>query len=153
MRASVAILASVLACAPKPVRQGMPLPAVEVRALDGAPVRLDELRGQVVVLDVWATWCEPCKKTLPEYAGLAGPVRVLAMSVDEDDAPVREFAKQLGSITVLRDPGGAVAEQLGVTAMPTTFVLGRDGAVKLRVDGVPRDDEVRRTARALAAER
>jgi len=102
---------------------------------------LDAVRGRVVVLDVWATWCIPCARALAEYARLErelgrDALRVVAMSIDEDDEDVRRYlARSSLDLTVLRDSGGAIADRLGVRAMPTTFVVDRTGVVRLRQDG------------------
>ncbi len=139
-----------------PIRNA-PLPPVEGRLLDGTTLHLDALRGKVVVLDVWATWCVPCARALPGYARLQRDIgrdalRVVAMSIDEDDEDVRRYlARTPLDLTVIRDCGGRIAERLGVRAMPTTFVLDRAGVVRLREDGFPDSaaGEIGRLVRSL----
>jgi len=124
---------------------GAPLPALAVRTLDGAPVRLDALRGPALV-DLWATWCVPCAKSMPFYLRLAREtgIRVVAISIDEKDAPVREWmAQHQAPFEILRDPDGEVAEQLGMTLMPTSFLLDANGVVVDRYDGFTEQDEPR----------
>ena len=110
------------------------------RDLDGRGAAIAR-PGKVVLIDFWATWCEPCKVALPLYRDLYLALRdrgfeVVAVSVDDGDAAVRAFlARQPLPFAVLRDPGGALAEGLSVTEMPTRFLLGRDGSVRARVDG------------------
>jgi thiol-disulfide isomerase/thioredoxin len=157
-RALLLLLAT--ACAHASFREA-PLPAVNGRLLGGATLRLDSLRGKVVVLDVWATWCVPCARALPEYARLQreiGPddLRVVAMSTDDDDREVHEFLAHTPlDLTVLRDPGGQIAERLGVRAMPTTFVIDRTGTVRLREDGLPdgATERIGRVVRDLVQQR
>jgi thiol-disulfide isomerase/thioredoxin len=137
-----ALLVAILtACAHATPSRDAPLAPVEGRLLDGTTLHLEALRGRVVLLDVWATWCVPCARTLAEYARLErelgrDALRVVAMSIDEDDEDVRRYlARSSLDLTVLRDSGGTVAERLGVRAIPTTFVVDRAGVVRLREDG------------------
>jgi len=94
-------------------------------------------RGQVIVIDAWATWCAPCLRSLPllqrfgkEYSGRG--VRVYAVSVDEDRSQIPKFLAGAGvSLPVLLDPGGFVLEaRLGLKQMPTTWVVDRAGQVR-----------------------
>lgn len=94
-------------------------------------------RGQVVVIDAWATWCAPCLRSLPllqtlrkDYA--ARGVRVYAVSVDEDRAQIPTFLASAGvDLPVLLDPGGFVLEEkLKLTKMPTTWVVDRTGQIR-----------------------
>lgn len=127
------------ACASAPRGSDLPDDAAisEVRLVDleGQPRSLAELRGKVVLLDFWATWCPPCIESLPLYdtwqqeLGADGLV-VVAVSVDEEGAPVAAFAaKYAPHLTVLRDAKGHAASRLGVPKMPTAFVLDRAGRV------------------------
>jgi thiol-disulfide isomerase/thioredoxin len=100
-------------------------------------------RGNVVLLDVWATWCEPCRETLPYYDRLArelGPrgLKVYALSIDEDARAVAHFVKETGlALPVLLDSNASVAERtLRVQAMPTSFLLDRSGVVRQVHEGV-----------------
>lgn len=124
---------------------GSPLPPLAVRTLDGAPVRLDSLRGPALV-DLWATWCVPCAKSLPFYLRLSrqAGIRVVAISIDAQDGPVREWMAQHPTpFQILRDPDGEVAEQLGMRLMPTSFLLDASGRVAARYDGFTEADEPR----------
>ena len=136
---------------------GAPLPPLQVRTLDGAPVPLDGLRGPALV-DLWATWCVPCAHALPFYARLAREtgIRVVAISIDAEDAPVREWLREHETpLEVLRDPDGVVAEQLGMTLMPTSFLIDARGLVRARHDGFHDEDEpaIEREVRLLLAGR
>jgi thiol-disulfide isomerase/thioredoxin len=132
---------------------GAPLPGLAVRSLAGEPVRLDQIRGPALV-DLWATWCMPCARALPFYQRLAAEtgIRVVAISIDADDAPVRDWlANHAVPFEILRDPDGEAAEKLGMTLMPTSFLIDRAGVVRARHDGFREEDEpaVEREVRAL----
>src|SRR3954468_19373275 len=123
-------LALVSCSGARAVPAGAPVENVSGRALDGKTVRLEDLRGRVVLLDFWATWCEPCRESLPFYADLqrdlgSQGLTVVAMSIDADDQPVREYFKTPAPFLVLRDPEGSVAERMGVSTMPTSFLIDR----------------------------
>lgn len=103
--------------------------------LDGQRVEARSLRGNVVLVDVWATWCAPCERSFPAYAELAKKhadqgLRVVAVSVDERLEDVRAWlkGKQL-PFTVLHDPEGTVPESMGLRTMPSAVVLDRQGRV------------------------
>jgi thiol-disulfide isomerase/thioredoxin len=126
--------------------------------LDGRPLDLAAYHGKVVLLDFWATWCEPCKLSLPFYAQLSRELKgleVIAVSTDEKDADVRAFlAKAPLPYTIARDPRGEVADSLGVELIPTTLLVDRKGAIRFRKQGFTPDDEptLRREVEKLLAE-
>ena len=104
--------------------------------------RLASDRGAVVLIDVWATWCEPCRDALPAYAELAQRfephgVRVYALSIDADDRAVAAFVKGINlKLNVLRDPNGSIAESaLKVRLMPTTVLIDKKGFVRFTHEG------------------
>jgi len=122
---------------------GAPLPPIQVRTLEGAPVKLSALRGPALV-DLWATWCVPCARSLPFYQQLAvrTGIRVVAISIDDDDAPVRKWLlEHATSFEILRDPNGVVAQQLGMHVMPTSLLIDSQGLVRARHDGFRDEDE------------
>ena len=111
---------------------GSPFPKVTDFSLEGT---LPELKGKIVLVDFWASWCLPCKKSFPvlnelqEKFARRGFV-VLAVSVDEDRAAMEAFLKKTPSkFAVVRDGKGRLAEAAGVEKMPTSFILGADGRV------------------------
>lgn len=102
---------------------------------DGAPVSLAKFRGKVVYVDFWASWCGPCRKSLPLYESMyreIGPehFEILAVNLDEEPQDAVEFiTRHPVSYPVLTDPSGKVAEAWGLKAMPTSFLLDRSGQV------------------------
>ena len=143
MRA-VALLLTACASAPPPA------PVAPVDAT------LRELRGRVVLLDFFASWCEPCRQSLPFYAELQrrydSCLTVVAVSLDEREEDLRRFVDEMRlDVRVLHDPSGRSAERLNVRAMPTLFLIDRHGLVRARHESFrPADREtIERKVREL----
>lgn len=103
----------------------------------GEPFDIASERGNVVLLDVWATWCAPCLEALPAYDKLAGEyaergLRVYALNVDEDLSLISDFLKETKvSLPILLDPDSSIAESvLKIKNLPTTLLLDRQGRVR-----------------------
>lgn len=119
-----------------------------LKTLDGETLRLGEVGAKAIVVDVWATWCGPCREALPHLDALAREgagrgVVVVAAAQDESAGKVRSFVAALGlrSLEVVVDDDHALAEALSPRTLPTTFVLDRSGAVRARFDGYRPGDE------------
>jgi thiol-disulfide isomerase/thioredoxin len=116
-------------------------PPLALKDLAGRPVSLDDLRGKVVLVNFWATWCEPCREEMPSMRALqqrlAGqPLEVLAVNYGEAASRVKEFlARERLDLSVLLDPGQQVARAWRVRVLPASFLVGRDGRVKFSVIG------------------
>ena len=119
-----------------------PTPATELPGWDGgAGLRLADLRGQVVLLNFWASWCEPCRSELPslelldERHGRDG-LRVIAVNYRETDATLKRYLAQWPmSLPIVRDTDGAAALAWQVRVFPTSVVVGRDGRAAFVVTG------------------
>ncbi len=116
---------------------GAPLPDLALTAWNGKPLRLDSYRGKVVLLDLWASWCLPCKDELPALDALASRwrargVEIVAVSLDEDRAAAEAFlrTRKRWELTLAHDPAGAVADRLQPPKMPTSYVIDRAGVVR-----------------------
>jgi thiol-disulfide isomerase/thioredoxin len=120
---------------------GGPTPALQLNDLGGGSHRLADYRGQVVLLNFWATWCGPCREEMPSIEQLkkklAGrPFVVLAVNVDEPDSRVRKFLTQLPlDFPVLMDSGGRVTREWKVRILPASFLIARDGRIRYTVTG------------------
>jgi peroxiredoxin len=114
--------------------QGEPAPDFVLRDVSGTTVRLSDLRGKVVFVNFWATWCQPCKKELPDIQQLSreypDDLVVLAINVEEpaDDAAAF-FEENDLSMAALLDRTGAVYRQYGLRGLPDTFFVDRDGNI------------------------
>jgi peroxiredoxin len=108
----------------------------------GRPATLADYRGKVVLLNVWATWCLPCRVEMPSmerlYRRLGGDAfRVVAVSIDEQgDSVVRAFTRELGlTFEILHDPTGAIKRDYQATGVPESWVINRDGIIVKKVIG------------------
>jgi peroxiredoxin len=114
------------------------------RTADGKPLSLTDLRGNVVLLTFWASWCPPCRPDmvlLEDLHRTLGSQRlvVIAVNVRERPTVVRDYAAALGlTFAILVDPRGAIQASYGVIGLPTTFLIARDGRAVARAIG-PRD--------------
>lgn len=136
LAAALALLA-LGACAPERVEVGRAAPDFRADTRAGEALSLRELRGEVVLLNVWATWCAPCRHEMPALDELhrqlqAEGLRVVAVSVDDAGAgaEIDAFARELGlGLTVLHDPEKRVTRRFGTIGVPETFLIGRDGTL------------------------
>lgn len=123
-----------------PVEVGSQAPSFSAVTLDGThrTKTLDDYRGKVVVLNVWATWCPPCIYEMPSFERLHAAVsdtnlRVVAISVDEfvGGDSVIAFARGLGvTFEILHDSSRAIDRAYQITGYPETFVIARDGTIR-----------------------
>lgn len=130
--------------------EGSPAPEFALEDLSGAEVKLSEHRGQVTLVNFWATWCGPCQVEMPDIEdrfkryqeqGLV----VLAVNFDEPAGDVEAFKTSLGiSFPLLLDPGGVVQRQYQVTGYPTTVFIDREGIIQIRHIGLMRPSQLDR---------
>jgi peroxiredoxin len=114
-----------------------PAPDFEVIGLDGATYRLSDLRGRVVFLNFWATWCIPCRAEMAAFqtfqAVRGEDALILAVNADaESPEAIRSFLDEIAvaELTIGVDPDRQVANLYGVNPLPTTFVIDSDGVVR-----------------------
>ncbi len=125
-----------LAAAPAPV-EGAPAPDFELENLSGERVRLADYRGQVILINFWATWCAPCRIEMPalqsRYESFAGQgLVVLGVDFDEPRELVVEFRDEFGlTFPLLLDPGATVQQLYRVRGYPSSYFVGRDGTIEI----------------------
>lgn len=124
-------------------REGFPAPDFTLMTLDGAPVSLSGQRGKVVIVNLWASWCGPCRAEMPAMQDLYERERgleVLAVNstVQDSEEAARAFARELGlTFPIALDTDGAVTRAYLVRALPATFVVDREGVIRSVIFGGP----------------
>ncbi len=129
--------------------EGKPAPNLAAKTLEGVGVELSSLRGGVVLLNLWATWCEPCRQELRLLAGLheknqSRGLTVVALSVDRERTieDISSFAKQRKlPFSVWHDREDRASSALDVRTLPASFLIGRDGTILWRRDGAIEADD------------
>jgi len=122
--------------------ESKPAPDITVTALNGASLKLSDLKGKVVMLNFWATWCPPCREEIPSMmklnAAMAGkPFQMVAVSVDEGGKPAIEnyFTTSKTELPAYTDPSGAASKTYGITGVPETFIIDKKGVIVKKVIG------------------
>lgn len=112
-----------------------------LKTVDGQTLDLASYRGNVVLLDFWATWCEPCRVEIPrliEWQNKYGAqgLQILGISLDDDAGPVREFYRQFKMNYPVAVGNARLAESYGgILGLPVSFLIGRDGRIYTRHGG------------------
>jgi len=153
-RAAIAVVLWVLGAAALPadarsLKAGEPLPAFVVDAWDGGRVQVEPAATKVVLIEIWASWCAPCREALPAIASLTAEIgdprlQVFAVSIDRERNRAERFLDTYlpnRGIPIYHDPEGRLPAALGAAGMPTTCVA---------VDGIVRAVEVGFTADAVS---
>jgi peroxiredoxin len=128
-----------------PVTIGTRAPDFAATTVDDRAQRrtLADYRDQVVLLNVWATWCLPCREEMPSIQALherygRDGLKVVAVSVDDPGSgeAIRDFAREYGlTFEILHEPTGAIQRAYQTTGVPETFVIGRDGIIQRKENG------------------
>jgi thiol-disulfide isomerase/thioredoxin len=125
-----------------PSSQPFTAPAISLADTSGHSVELSELRGKLVLVNLWATWCEPCLREMPSLERLQSRLgeRIAVLAVSEDrggNKTVEPFIAKLGlkSVKIYIDPKSEVGHAFGARGLPTSFLIDREGKVLGRVEG------------------
>jgi thiol-disulfide isomerase/thioredoxin len=155
---AVAISLFAFAMPAKAVEIGAPAPAFTLKEINSdRSLALASLGGKVVLLDFWASWCVPCRESLPLYDQLRREFaredfEVLAVNVDEVESDAQQFLRQHTlSYPILRDTDGEVAKAYALPGMPSSYLIDRNGVVRARKIGFTSKDyeSLRATIRQL----
>lgn len=150
-RLAVVTLAVALGTLPAPLRAARTEDEADMRThrlrtLDGEDTTLSAWRGEVLVVNFWASWCKPCLKELPimnewQESWSGRGARVVAISVDHDSREARRFVEKSGlSVQVLHDGTDGLAHALDLPSLPRTYVLDREGRIVTEVQGSTKAD-------------
>jgi thiol-disulfide isomerase/thioredoxin len=141
-----------------PVAMDEPLPTIVGRSLTGEDLSTDRLRGKVGVLNVWATWCGPCRREQPGLQRLANHygtrVGFMGINYQDDRIAAARWADDEFRVSYpsLYDPSGKTASQLGYPYLPDTYVVDRSGTIRWAIQGETNEQELRGLIDQLLAE-
>ena len=150
---SLMILSAATACTPAATAAsasptaGQPAPDFALKSMSGPNLRLSELRGHVVMINFWATWCGPCREEMPKLNEIYRLYHnvgfdLLGVNIDDTSDRATDMARTLGvTFPVLFDESKSVARSYAVSTMPMTILVGRDGTVRYLHQGYERGYE------------
>jgi peroxiredoxin len=133
--------------------QGFLAPDFALKTLEGETVRLADLRGQAVLINLWATWCPPCRaemqsieKMYQEYKGEGFTVLAVNMTLQDNASAILPFVKEQGlTFPILLDETGEVARAYQMQSLPSSYFIRRDGIINEVVIGGPMSEALLRT--------
>lgn len=120
---------------------GKPAPDFTLKDLEGATVSLKSLRGKVVLVNFWATWCPPCRIEMPSMNGLYEKFKgkglmILGVSSDQSEEQIRKFLEKTQvTFPILLDSENTIAPIYKVIALPTSYIIDRDGVLVKKIFG------------------
>ena len=152
--AYILVASSILISPAKALKIGDKAPDFTLKAMSGKNLKLAEQRGQIIVLNFWASWCGPCRKEMPvlqkfyeKYQDLG--VSVWGVNVEQENQAGRDFLADLNlSFPILFDDSNTISADYQVEAMPTTVILDRDGVIRYTFKGY-RDGYEKKYAKAI----
>jgi len=134
-------------------REDFPAPDFTLDHLDGGSTQLSDLRGNVVIVNLWASWCAPCRAEMPAFQKLYNANRERGLEVlavnstfQDSETDARNFAGQLGlTYPILLDREGVVSRQYRLQALPSTFIIDRSGIIRTVIIGGPASEATLQT--------
>jgi cytochrome c biogenesis protein CcmG/thiol:disulfide interchange protein DsbE len=130
-------------------------PDFTLRTLDGQEITLFKLKGKVILLDFWATWCGPCRESIPHLIQLYNTyqkngLEVIGMNMDRENiSTVRHFVKSMDIPYPIAITPYQVERSYGVTGLPTTILIDKDGRIREKIAGYTSEIAKQMTAKAL----
>ena len=126
--------------------RGEPAPDFSLATRKGSPASLSAYAGHVVLVDFWATWCDPCRLSFPRYQALSSrhgnDVVVVGISEDDEDAGIDRFIEETGAhFPVAWDGDKTLAQRYRINSMPTLFIIDKNGLVRYVHQGFRPGDE------------
>jgi cytochrome c-type biogenesis protein len=118
-----------------------PAPDIELKSITGEPLRLSDLRGRVVLLNFWATWCMPCRKEIPDLNNMHHDLEAQGLTVvgvlwDDADADINAFRNEIKMDYELVVGESSIGDKFGgIQGLPTTFIIDRDGRIRQKIFG------------------
>jgi cytochrome c biogenesis protein CcmG/thiol:disulfide interchange protein DsbE len=149
MRCAIAlVILAFVSSARAEVKAGQPAADFDAATLAGSSLKLSSLRGKVVLVDFWASWCEPCKKELPILGKLAPRLKakgieIVTINIDDNKSNAQEFlrAHGLNQLTVVPDSDKSIVGKYEPPKMPSSFVVDKSGVVRVVNAGFDAGDE------------
>ncbi len=142
----IVLLTSQIAFAGTDIRVKYPFPNFTLRKLSQKnQISLNQYRGKIVVIDFWASWCEPCRQEFPVLNKLykkyyKDGVQVMGINVDTEEADAARFLKENPAVfMLLHDDGGKLMDQFNLETMPRSFIIDRKGVVRFMHNGYNSD--------------
>jgi cytochrome c biogenesis protein CcmG/thiol:disulfide interchange protein DsbE len=138
-----------------PLDEARPAPPLALPDLNGRTIDLAAMRGKVVAVNFWATWCPPCKAEIPELAALwrAQRDRCFEILAVTEDSPPEEIARAMVELgipyPVVVDPDGKAADRYGVPGFPRTYLVDTEGVVRQVFEGAVRRSTLEEALRPL----
>jgi cytochrome c biogenesis protein CcmG/thiol:disulfide interchange protein DsbE len=136
--------------------EGKPMPDIAMPDLNGHTWKLSEHRGEVALVNFWATWCPPCREETPGFVNLAneykGRLTVAGVSMDDDASPVRQFVNRFRIPYPILLPSAESPFMSGIEALPTTYLVDKHGLIAKIYTGAAEESVVRADVDRLLAE-
>jgi thiol-disulfide isomerase/thioredoxin len=153
---TAAVLAGFFQGIARAVDKGQTAPEIALKTLAGETVKLSALKGKVVLVDFWASWCGPCRESMPVLEKLSKSYKeqgfvVLGVNIDNDAEAARKFLKDLPvSFQVVNDVQKQVAKAYAPPTMPSSYLIDRQGKVHVVHAGFKRSDAAKLEAEIKA---